>query len=254
LNGTPITTNLQWTAQGGSVLSTTQIEASCNLTQDVNSSKIGTYLNAYFLNGKIDEFGIWNRALNIQEITNLYNDCSDLITAQPVAQSVTLSSTNSAQFTIASATLSPIFQWQTNIGLGFQNLSDAGQYSGTTTSTLLLNNITISNNNQQFRCIVMDGNCGDTTDVVVLAVEDDLGISLIENQLAISPNPATDELTITTNTLLNENFVLFDPQGRKVLSGTLTGTTTELDLSKLARGNYLIQIGEKRMPVRIVKN
>ncbi|MCF8417145.1 MAG: T9SS type A sorting domain-containing protein, partial [Crocinitomicaceae bacterium] len=80
------------------------------------------------------------------------------------------------------------------------------------------------------------------------------GLQEFENSFTISPNPATDELTISTNTLLNENYILFDPQGRKVLSGSLTGTATLLNISQLARGNYLLQIGEKQLPVRIVKN
>ena len=73
LNGVPITTNLQWTAQGGSSLSTTQIETSCDFSQDANSSKIGTYQNGLFFNGKIDEFGVWDRALSLQEVASLFN-------------------------------------------------------------------------------------------------------------------------------------------------------------------------------------
>lgn len=75
---------------------------------------------------------------------------------------------------------------------------------------------------------------------------------LVQN-LNVYPNPATDQLTISSSTVNNDNYILFDPQGRKVLSGTLTGTTTQLDLSKLARGNYLLQIGEKKTPVKLVK-
>ncbi len=77
LNGTPITTNMIWNAQGGSVLSTTQIESSCNFAQHNGSSKIGVRNQGGslvgYLDGKIDEFGIWNRALSPAEITTLYN-------------------------------------------------------------------------------------------------------------------------------------------------------------------------------------
>jgi hypothetical protein len=73
LNGNPIITNLIWTAQGGSILSNSQIESSCNFEQDPNSSNIGTYLNSEFMNGTIDEFGVWSRALTDQEISDLYN-------------------------------------------------------------------------------------------------------------------------------------------------------------------------------------
>lgn len=82
-------------------------------------------------------------------------------------------------------------------------------------------------------------------------------LGLNDNELAqnlkVYPNPATDQLTISSSTVNNDNYILFDPQGRKVLTGFLTGTTTQLDLSKLARGNYLLQIGEKKTPVKLVK-
>ena len=51
-----------------------------NFAQDANSSKIGSRIfsgqTGSFFNGIIDDFGIWNRALNQQEITNLYNSIS----------------------------------------------------------------------------------------------------------------------------------------------------------------------------------
>ena len=75
VNGTPITTNLGWTAQGGSLLSTTQIESRCNFAQDANSSKIGLRTSGggpgNYLNGFLDEFDIWNRALSPTEIAQL---------------------------------------------------------------------------------------------------------------------------------------------------------------------------------------
>jgi hypothetical protein len=95
---------------------------------------------------------------------------------QLTKQSINLSTVNNAQFSVASSSTIPNYQWQTNLGLGFQNLSDAGQYSGSTTNTLSVNNVTLANNNQQFRCIVADGSCEDTTDIAVLTVIDDLGI------------------------------------------------------------------------------
>jgi hypothetical protein len=51
-----------------------------NFAQDANSSKIGSKISSGqtggFFNGTIDDFGIWNRALTPQEITNLYNSTS----------------------------------------------------------------------------------------------------------------------------------------------------------------------------------
>ena len=75
----------------------------------------------------------------------------------------------------------------------------------------------------------------------------------LQTGFTIAPNPTMDFVTITSTDALYAEYVLFDPQGRKVLSGTLTGTTTQLDLSRLARGNYLLQIGEKGTPIKLVK-
>ena len=67
-------------------------------------------------------------------------------------------------------------------------------------------------------------------------------------------NPAKDQLNVLSPSGISENYFLLDAQGRKVLAGKLTGTTTLIDISKLAAGNYLVQVGEEQMPVRIVKN
>jgi hypothetical protein len=203
--------------------------------------------------GKIDDIGIWNRALSETEIATLYNGCFNSLTSQPNNQSITLSASTSAQFSVTSSATSPIYQWQTNLGLGFQNLSDAGQYSGTSTNVLSVNNITMANNNQQFRCIVAESGCEDTTDVVVLTVIDDLGFSEYSNLFQISPNPATSHVTISTQEARFDDFTILDAQGRIIQEGKLTGKSTLLDLSRMASGNYLLRIGHQQTVLKLVK-
>ena len=86
VNGQSVTANLEWAAQGGSVLSTTQIEASCNFAQEDNSSKIGVRISGgslgNYFNGIIDEFCIWDSALTQEEINEIYNS-SSLTTKEP---------------------------------------------------------------------------------------------------------------------------------------------------------------------------
>jgi hypothetical protein len=75
LNGSLIKTNLSWSAQGGGTISTTNIQSVCNFMQDANSSKFGTRVTSgytgNFLNGKLDEFRVYNRALTQEEIIYL---------------------------------------------------------------------------------------------------------------------------------------------------------------------------------------
>jgi uncharacterized protein (TIGR02145 family) len=131
-----------------------------------NGSPVGNF------KGKFDDIGIWNRVLTQQEITNLYNapqPCQISITTQPSNQ--TTGANRNVQFSVVSSDSNSTYRWQTDMGLGFQNLTNAGQYAGVNTSTLNVSNTSTQNDNQLFRCIVSTTNCGsDTSDVVTLNV------------------------------------------------------------------------------------
>ncbi|MCF8372897.1 MAG: T9SS type A sorting domain-containing protein [Bacteroidales bacterium] len=75
-----------------------------------------------------------------------------------------------AIITVENDDLNATYQWQTGIGSGYQNISDTGQYSGSSTSSLQLTSVTITNNNQQFRCISESCYNSDTSQVAVLYV------------------------------------------------------------------------------------
>jgi hypothetical protein len=127
--------------------------------------------NTYPYRGKLDDIGIWNRALTQQEITELYNaqSCQVNVTSQPQNQST--SPSRNVTFSLSSSDSSSTYQWESNTGFGFQPLFNAGQYSGVNTSSLTVSNTSLQNNNQLFRCIVSSNNCGrDTSDAVTLSV------------------------------------------------------------------------------------
>ncbi|MCF8321525.1 MAG: T9SS type A sorting domain-containing protein [Flavobacterium sp.] len=124
----------------------------------------------YYLNGFLDDIGIWNRALTQEEITALYQGCALSVTTQPTNQATNLS--NNAQFTVVSSDPDATYQWQTDLGVGFQNISNAGQYTGATTSALTIANTTLSNNNQLFRCVIAKASCTDTSSVATLIVNE----------------------------------------------------------------------------------
>jgi hypothetical protein len=166
------------------------------------------------------------------------------IQSQPSNQNTLLS--NSAQFSLASSDPNATYQWQTNLGLGFQNLTDAGQYSGSATNTLSISNVTLSNNNQQFRCIVNSGSCSDTSSVAILTVVDNVGIEdQNQLQLLVYPNPASSTLTIENPQGLISNFVVIDASGREVLLGQLEGETNSISIAHLSIGKYIITFEQK---------
>ena len=65
---------------------------------------------AEYFNGKIDDIGIWNRAITQQEITDLYNGCQLSVTTQPTDQTSNINA--SVDFVVASPESNTTFQWQ----------------------------------------------------------------------------------------------------------------------------------------------
>ena len=190
--------------------------------------------------GKIDDIGIWNRALTQSEVAALYLGCANSISTQPTNQTVNINSNTS--FMIATKDSLATYQWQTDLGVGFQNLNNVGQYSGTTNNTLNVSNITMSNNNQPFRCIVSTGTCKDTSSTVKLTVNNNSGINITStvNTLKVYPNPASTILHIDLEKPGYYTAKLSSVAGQAIISQT-TGTGT-IDISALANGVYILAI------------
>jgi hypothetical protein len=211
--------------------------------------------NQYFFNGKIDDIGIWNRALTYQEITDLYNGCQLSVSTQPINQAVNIS--NNAQFTTASSDPLATYQWQTDLGVGFQNLNSVGQYSGTANDTLTISNTTLSNNNQPFRCIISSGSCTDTSNVAVLTVNNNVGINEFtqDNLFSVYPNPAKSQINVKADAkLLGSVYSIYDNTGKFVLSGKINSENTVIDLGNLSGGIYLFSVGENlKQTFKVIK-
>ena len=236
-------------------LITTQNVANWNTIQSV--FYIGTRCdlsNSSFF-GNIDDIGIWNRALTQQEITDVYNGCQLSVNTQPANQTINVN--NSAQFITSSSDPAATYQWQTDIGFGFQNLNSVGQYSGTSNDTLNVANITMSNNNLPFRCIVSSGSCSDTSNVAVLTVNNNLGINetIQENLFSVFPNPAQSVINVKADSkLIGHVYSIYDNTGRVVLTGKLNSQNTTIELSNLSGGIYMFSVrGNMKQTFKVIK-
>jgi hypothetical protein len=199
--------------------------------------------------------GIWNRALTQQEITDLYNGCQLSVNTQPTNQTININ--NNAQFVVGSSDPGATYQWQTDLGVGFQNLNSVGQYSGTTDDTLSVSNVTMSNNNQPFRCIISSGSCSDTSNVAVLTVNNNVGINetLQDNLFSVFPNPAQSVINVKADTkLIGNNYSIYDNTGKVVLSGKLKSENTTIELGNLSGGIYIFSVGENmKQTFKVIK-
>ena len=83
------------------------------------------------------------------------------ITSQP--QPVTGCDGGTASFVLGATGSGNIYQWQLNTPSGWVNITNGGVYSGATTATLTLTNITMVLNGYEFRCLLSNAGCPSVT-------------------------------------------------------------------------------------------
>lgn len=188
--------------------------------------------------GKLDDYGIWNRALSSCEIQRLYNSSAFLfITAQPV--DTTASDGTNAEFVIADTGVGNTYQWQENEGPGYTNLSNTGPYSGVTTPTLTLTGVTLAMNTNQYRCVVTGGaGCTDTSAGAILTVMS-LGINSLTNKDAISlaPNPTTGAVSVIGTGCVDVK--VYNTLGQLVKE---VFNTDNVSITEIPTGIYLVKL------------
>jgi len=184
-----------------------------------------------YFNGQIDDIGIWTRALNQQEITNLYNalSCNNVTTINPQTNSLTTGST--ATFTATSTDPNVSYVWQSNLGQGFQTLYDFENYSGTNTSILSIANVQLPNHTLPLRVITTSGECVDTSDIATISILDTCITSindttfitvtdtLVINTLITGINPPNNSNTIKVYPNPSNSHITIDYGNFEIMNG-----------------------------------
>jgi hypothetical protein len=221
--------------------------------------------------GQLDDFGVWNRALNQCEITDLYNSQLNAtvgtISVNPTSASI------GSNVSVSSTATTSNFQWQTNpLNLGWMNIPNNGSYAGATSNNLVVNNLQLSNHLQPFRLIGSNGGCLDTSsvsyinmadtcitqvtiyDTLLTTVTDTLIINTTlgiippnnVNTILVYPNPTNDHITIHYgNYALMSNYQLkiLNAQGQQLFITGINQQTDYIDLSTWnGNGLYFVHI------------
>jgi len=225
----------------------------------------------YYLNGKLDDIGIWNRALTQQEITDLYNavNCANNTAITPQTNSLTTGS--SATFTATTSDPNPSYIWQSDLGQGYVTLNNYGNYSGVNTATLNVANVQLSEHNQPIRVITTSGNCIDTSNVAVINILDTCLVTVYDtllttvtdtlvintqitginppnnlNTLKVYPNPASTHITIdygNFNAMSGYTLTIVNSIGQTVFTTPINQQTSYIDLSTwTGNGIYFVQL------------
>lgn len=167
------------------------------------------------------------------------NFCDIASSSIPSVLNVSLNS--SPNIGITPITNGATYQWQSNIGFGWMNISDGVNYQGTTTPNLQIINADWQNENEWLQCIVTTNLCSDTTNICVVHItptgvdETDAGsIYYYENAIHFSKVSAA----------LGQPYHVFDGSGKLISEGIYFGNNRiELDLQ--AAGVYCFKLGDE---------
>lgn len=179
--------------------------------------------------------------------------CAFSIHTQPASDTV-LAGTD-ARFIVGATGAGLHYRWQKKAGGSFVNIPDTLPYSGVTNDTFIVHQVTLGQNAEQYRCLVQDSSCTDTSNAVSLTVNQTTGIAEQKStaHFTVYPNPAHDQLYISTDAAYTgTGYTLTDLAGRKLLEGATGNVQTTVSLVGLAPGIYLLQL-QGAVPVRIVK-
>lgn len=246
-----------------------------NFSNNISTSNLifGPRISEFYpySDGKLDDIGIWNRALTETEIRKLYEqNCQ-----------VSLITSNQSYFKGETATLNvetnitnPIYCWQSDFGQGFVNLMDYGNYSGTNTNTLTIQNLSLRNHAQPFRVIVKNNDdcfypissdistvyLSDTcisfdtlrinvTDTLIIALNVGVNSQIISNIIKVYPNPAKNNLIVDYGNYTSMNgysINIVNINGIVIFSTQVNTQTSIIDISQWSKGLYFVKIIDKQ--------
>jgi hypothetical protein len=189
--------------------------------------------------GKLDDIGIWNRALTADEVLALYNGCN--VAPLTVSGNVTPTQFTQETYTYPN-TGGSTYNWTVTNGVIV-----SGQ--GTNTIDVMWANSGIGS----VSVVETNGtNCsGDvvTYDVVIIPTD----VEEFSAAISLFPNPATTELNLQTTTeLIGSDLIIFDALGKQIHKQQILSTNTRISTSAFAAGNYVVKVGGmvKRFEVR----
>ena len=246
--------------------------------------KIGTDAagNPYFFHGKIDDIGIWSRALTECEIASLndtiFRPTYDINKTANVCYGDSIILGGAYQNTpgIYIDTLSTVLGCDSvlhttltvnaaiNVGTTLNGLTLSANLAGATYQWL--NNcpnytVIVGATNQSYTAlangnyavIVTVGNCSDTSLCTSINI---VGIESTDNEFRITayPNPTNSVFTIHCSHFQMREILVLDVFGRQIFQSTCNVYESSIDLSSQPKGLYFVKVyaGEKIYTEKII--
>ena len=204
--------------------------------------------SSQYLKGKLDDFGIWNRVLNEQEIKQLYTNCSK--------ETATSSNFNSVIYTTTAAlnlNANPSGGTFSGDAVVNNSFNPSKAKLGKNTVKYNFKNTTGCADSMNFTMILVDtlGNKCSTYDTLKIKIKLTTGIKAgQQTSMNVYPNPTSDKLIIETNdiqAISGYKYKILDLQGKEVYNALATSAKTEISLKSIgAKGMYVLHIVDEK--------
>jgi hypothetical protein len=239
------------------------------------------WASIYSFYGQLDDIGIWNRALTICEIQDLYasqlnSTYVNAGTDQTICNGdpVTLSAINSLNYSWDNGVTDGVAFNPTTTQDYTVSADSAGCLSTdvvtvtvneNTTATQIqtaLDSYTWSINSQTYTqsgtytAIIPNAAGCDSTITLDLSLDFTGTIEFSEDNLfTVFPNPAQSAINIKAdNKLIGDVYSIYDNTGRVVLTGKLNSKDTTIELNNLSGGIYMFSVGENmKQTFKVIK-
>jgi Fe-S cluster biosynthesis and repair protein YggX len=124
-------------------------------------------------------------------------------------------------------------------------LTDTSNYSGSNNDTLLINNANLGQNNTDYRCIISNNGCVDTSIVGTLLVTDITSLNHInlKHNFDIYYNTVEDVLNFEIDDLPKNTIIeIYNALGQQMMTKRITHQQTKINLESLSIGCYSVII------------
>lgn len=207
-------------------------------------------------------------------LCGLSADCTNSTTITASTPSTNAGGTIS--FTASTRDPNPTYTWQGDFGQGFQTITDLDSYKGAATNTLTISPVRFINSNQQVRVITMSGTCIDTSNVLVVQLQDTCvdrrtvrdtirtsvsvtdtliiefpiaGSSGTDARIRMLPNPTKTRLIVlfsNFSSLSGYTFSIAVTQGATVFTAPIDKSNTIIDIGTWNEGTtYSVKITDR---------
>jgi hypothetical protein len=222
-----------------------------------NTNQLTIHNTAYTQDDNINSYICYVSDVNGCVDTAYFSvDVCDGIISQPNNLSSSINS--SAILKVSHSDPSATYQWRSDFGSGFQNITNTGQYSGSNTSTLVISNLSKINNNQFFYCSILS-HCNSTqnSDTVKLVILDSTN-SIFENQineLVLYPNPVSNEFKLQSSFLKHQySYRIMNAVGKEIKTGEVKTLDDVINCEFLEEGIYFINVLGYKQIIKFIKN